>query len=236
MRQLPLGIRLRAGSVFTSYWPGPNATAIDLLQTERVAGSGPLTYLYGPRGVGKTHLLQALCAQASERLRPASYLPLRELRQYGPEVLDGCGRLALVCLDDVACAIGAGDWEQALFNLYRELDEQGGRLVVADDRPALALEFGLPDLASRMLGGLALRLQPLDESQQCEALRLRAAQRGLEIPDEVLSYLLRRLRRDMGTLCAFVDELDTASLVAQRRLTLPFVRAVLDDKNAEGQS
>lgn len=228
MQQLPLVIRLRAGSVFGSYYAGANAAVVELLRAERAAGSGPVIFLYGQAGLGKTHLLQALCAETSERKQPASYLPLCEVQSYGPEMLDGCERLAVVCLDDLASVLGAPRWEQALFNLYRELDENGGKLVIADEQPPAALKFGLPDLASRLLGGLTLRLQALDEAQQREALRLRAAQRGLDLPDDALGYLLRRLRRDMGTLCAFIDELDIASLAAQRRLTVPFVRDVLD--------
>ena len=69
-----------------------------------------------------------------------------------------------------------------------------------------------------------LTLQPLDEEEQMAALQLRARLRGFELPDDAAQFLLRRLPRDMATLCAFLDELDEASLVAQRRLTVPFVR------------
>lgn len=232
MQQLPLSIRLRASSVFASYWPGPNAATVDLLEhLDRLDANSvlsPVVYLYGPGASGKTHLLQALCARAGEQ-GAASYLPLRELKSYGPSLLAGCEDLNHVCLDDFSSVLGDAAWEQALFNLYRELEEHGGKLVLADERPPLALSFALRDLASRILAGTVLRLQALDEAQQIEALRLRAAQHGLELPDETIAYLLRRLPRDMHTLCRFLDELDTASLIAQRRLTVPFVRDVLEN-------
>ncbi len=44
-----------------------------------------------------------------------------------------------------------------------------------------------------------------------------------------MQFLQRRLPRDMESMCAFLDELDEASLAAQRKLTVPFVRAVLED-------
>ena len=69
-----------------------------------------------------------------------------------------------------------------------------------------------------------LRLQVLDDAEQTAALKLRAELRGLELNDEVLQYLLRRLPRDMTALCEFLDKLDHAALVAQRRLTIPFVK------------
>ena len=73
-----------------------------------------------------------------------------------------------------------------------------------------------------------LTLQALDESEQIAALQLRAQLRGFELPDETAQFLLRRLPRDMTRLYAFLDELDEASLVAQRRLTVPFVREVME--------
>lgn len=230
MQQLPLSIRLRASSVFASYWAGPNAAAVRMLDEMHQASPHPVIYLYGPAGVGKTHLLQAACVRAGERAIAARYLPLRELRFQGPDTLAGCEDLDLLCLDDFGAVAGDANWERAVFNLYREMEERGGKLAIADESPPLALHFHLRDLASRVLAGAVLRLQLLDEVQQVAALRLRAERRGLELPDDTAGYLLRRMPRDMHSLCAFIDELDEASLVAQRRLTVPFVREVLANK------
>jgi DnaA family protein len=75
-----------------------------------------------------------------------------------------------------------------------------------------------------------LTLQPLQESEQIAALQLRAQLRGLELPDETAHFMLRRLPRDMSHLYSFLDRLDQASLIAQRRLTVPFVKAVLEQR------
>lgn len=226
-RQMPLPIRLRASSVFDSYHPGLNAAVIAILNNVQATGPSPVLFLYGTAGVGKTHLLQALCARAGEQQQLATYLPLRELANYGPELLLGTEQMSLVCLDDVGVVLQQADWNRALFNLHRELEERGGKLVLADEQPPAAIDFALRDLSSRVLAGTVLRLHALSETDQIVALRLHAVQRGLELPDEVASFLLRRLPRDMNTLCAFLDELDLASLTAQRKLTVPFVREVL---------
>lgn len=230
MRQLPLPVRLRATSVFDSFLPGSNRDTVEVLQDLSRTGSNPAVFLYGAASAGKTHLLQALCARAGQRGQVASYLPLRELQIYGPELLTGHDTAALLCIDDVGVIAPQLDWNRALFNLYREFEERGGKLVLADEQPPAALPFALRDWSSRILGGAVLRLQHLNEDEQREALRLHAAQRGLELPDDVATLILRRLPRDMGTLCALLDELDVASLAAQRKLTVPFVREVLDRK------
>jgi DnaA family protein len=232
MHQLPLAVQLRASSVFASFLPGANQTVVTLLQDLAQTGPSPVVFLYGPQGVGKTHLLQALCARAGEQQQTATYLPVRELQAYGPELLTGLERNSLLCIDDVGSVLQLAEWNRALFNIHRELEEHGGKLVLADEQPPAAQPFALRDLASRVLAGTVLRLQHLNEDEQLAALRLHATQRGLELPDDTATFVLRRLPRDMGTLCGFLDELDEASLAAQRKLTVPFVREVLDRKRA----
>jgi DnaA family protein len=224
--QLPLGVHLRDSSVFASFHPGSNQPVVDTLLG--LSGHAPprVVWLYGAHGTGKTHLLQALCARATQRGEQSAWLPLDQFDS--PEVLSGLGVLQWVCLDDAQRIAGNATWERQLFGLHQSLEEEGGRLVMGADVSPNALTWGLPDLASRLRGGLILRLQALDDAAQSAALQLRAELRGLQLSEEVAQYLLRRLPRDMGTLCEFLDRLDRAALVAQRRLTVPFVREVLE--------
>jgi DnaA family protein len=213
--------------VFASYVAGRNQLVVGALAGLR-SGSGPVcTFVHGPSGAGKSHLLQAICAAASSRQETSSYLPLAQLTSLGPEMLAGCGDLAYVCVDDIELIAAQAGWERALFGLHQQLDERGGKLIVTASQPPSAIGFALADLASRLAGGLVFALQPLDDADRMAALQLRAHLRGFELPDDAAQYLLRRLPRDMNSLYAFLDELDQASLQAQRRLTLPFVREIL---------
>ena len=96
-----------------------------------------------------------------------------------------------------------------------------------------ALPLVLPDLRSRLEQCTRVALEPLDEAGRREVLRQRAARRGLELDDAVLDYLFRRVGRDLGALTALLDRLDRASLAAQRRITVPFLRAQLDAKSGQ---
>ena len=91
------------------------------------------------------------------------------------------------------------------------------------------VKWTLPDLGSRCSASTVFQLRLLDEEEQREALKLRARIRGVELPDETARWLQRRFPRDMRTLYELLDTLDEASLVAQRRLTVPFIRTVLKD-------
>jgi DnaA family protein len=231
MRQLPLSVRLRDRALFESFLPGGNAAALAQLEVLAAAPRPGLTWLCGPEASGKTHLLQALCARAGA---DASYVPLPQLLPYGPEALAEWHGKRWLCLDDVAAAIGSVDWERALFAAYRDCEERGASLVMAARAAPPQLPFVLPDLASRCAAGLRLALRPLDEPQQCAALQLRARQRGFELPDETARYLQRHLPRDMHSLFALLEELDAAALAAQRRVTVPFIRAVLARRSSPG--
>lgn len=226
-RQLPLPMRLRPSSVFASYYAGDNTQAVHTLQQLSTTGPSPVVSLTGAAGTGKTHLLQAVCADAGRTGAAVAYLPLKEMHRVGIELLAGSEALQVLCLDDVSSIAADRAWNVALFNLHRDFEERGAKLLLADANAPGSMQFALPDLASRILAGALLRLQPLNDQQQIAALQLHAAQRGFELPLEVAQYLLRRLPRDMHSLCRFIDELDIALLAAQRQLSVPFVRSLL---------
>jgi len=228
MRQLPLGVQLRVTSRFATFQPDGNEAALAELE-QCAARSGPrAAWIWGPAGCGKTHLLQAACAAAGEQGLSAAYVPLATLAAQGPAAIAGYELLDLVCLDEVDRVAGAADWERALFLLYNELLEGGGRLLLASREPPQATAIALPDLASRLGASSVHALRPLPEAAQGRALAARAAVQGLELPEDTLLYLLRRAPRDFAALCRLLDDLDVAALAAQRRLTVPLVREVLE--------
>ncbi|HEX9707094.1 MAG TPA: DnaA regulatory inactivator Hda [Steroidobacteraceae bacterium] len=224
MRQLPLGVQLGVALRFETFHAGANAEAVAALQRLAAGATRAPVWLFGPPGTGKSHLLQAACALAGTAGRTSAYLPLAALRTEGPALLDGLEQLELVALDDLDAVPGDPGWERALFTLYNGLAEHRGRLALAATAAPAALGFRLPDLASRLAASEVHRLRPLSEAEQAEALRRRAAHRGLELPEETLGFLTRRAPRDFATLCRMLDELDTEALAAKRRLTVPFVR------------
>ncbi len=226
MQQLPLGVRWRDSSVFATFVRGPNALAVDALES-RDPQRAACIWLWGGVATGKSHLLQAACALAGDLGEPAAYFPMRERAQFAPDSLAGCEQLPLVCLDDVAQIAGDAAWNRALFNLYNGLMEHQGRLLLAAEQPPSGLAWALPDLGSRMAAGLVMQLRALDERGQVDVLRLRARRHGLELPEETAHYLLRRFPRDLRTLCGLLDTLDAASLASQRRLTVPFIKEIL---------
>jgi DnaA family protein len=226
MRQIPLGLRLPDRAVFESFLPARNTEALAHARQVAAGGGTALTWLCGPAGAGKSHLLQAICAAAGAHGR-AGYVPLRDLATLGAGVLEGFPQLACLCLDDLEVIAGQREWEHAIFALLREIEDAGGRLVMGAAAPPALLPWSLADLGSRCAAAAVFQLRALDESEQQEALTLRARLRGFELPEETLRWLQRRFPRDMRSLYGILDTLDEAALAAQRRLTIPFIREVL---------
>jgi DnaA-homolog protein len=221
MRQLTLGVRLTDRAVLENFLEGDNALVLAAVRGLASARGEGALYLHGADGSGKSHLLQALCVAVPG----AAYLPLASLRELGPGVLEGAAALPLLAIDDVHLVSGNAEWELAMFNLYN--DRRGNGIAVAAQAPATHTGIRLPDLASRLAALPHYALRALDESQQRQALQLRARSRGFELPDETVVFLQRRFARDMRRLTEILDELDAASLAERRRVTVPFIRQVL---------
>lgn len=228
--QLPLGVRLRDDATFANYYPGANAAALGYVERLCEAEAGwaeSLIYLWGGDGVGRSHLLQAACLRFEQRGEQAVYLPLAEVADYGPELLDNLEQCELVCLDDLDAVAGRADWEEALFHLFNRLRDSGRRLLLAAAASPRELPVQLPDLQSRLTLALVFQLQALSDEDKLRALQLRASRRGLHLTDEVGRFILTRGTRSMSALFELLERLDQASLQAQRKLTIPFLKEIL---------
>ena len=187
----------------------------------------PYLYLFGAPGCGRTHLLQALCHQASRAGQPSLYLPLAERHQFTPDILTGVHQLNLVAMDDLHLIATDASWEGALFTAFNRLKESGSCLVVTAPMPPRDLPLHLPDLKSRLNSGLSFQIQSLTDAEKCAMLTLRAQQRGIKLPAEVANYILRHANREMRALMQTLDKLDANSLIHQRKLSIPLVKATL---------
>lgn len=228
--QLPLGVRLRDDATFANYYPGANAAALGYVERlcEPDAGwTESLIYLWGAEGVGRSHLLQAACLRFGERRELAIYLPLTEVADYGPALLDNLEQSELVCLDDLEAIAGRPEWEEGLFHLFNRLRDAGKRLLLSAGVPPRELKIRLPDLKSRLTLALVFQMQGLSDEDKLRALQLRASRRGLHLTEEVGRFILTRGTRSMAALFDLLEQLDQASLQAQRKLTIPFLKETL---------
>lgn len=227
-QQLPLGMTLGSDLTFATLVTRPNSEALAAVRAA-LQSHGQLVYVWGAEGSGRSHLLQALVRDASEHDRRATLLPLRERAAWQAEMLEGLDDLDVVALDDIDAIAHDVDWERAVFNLFNAVRDAGGNLIVSANQPPGGMDMLLPDLRSRLGSMLVYHWKTLDDDGRMLALQAKADARGMELPTEAAQWLLVRKSRDMHFLADLIDRLDHASLAAQRRLTIPFIRDVLKD-------
>lgn len=228
--QLSLGVSLRDDATFSNFYAADDNNRQVLAAVEaasRNAGEANVV-IWGARGAGLTHLLQACSHAACANGVRVQYLPLRDLVGYAPrDICDGLEAMQLVCLDGIDEISGNREWEQALFHLFNNLRDAGHRLLIAAHTSPPAIPVRLPDLKSRILGGVVYHLHGLNDEGKQVALQVRAKARGLELSDEVARFILARAPRDTNELFLLLNVLDDESLQQQRKLTIPFVKDVL---------
>lgn len=227
-KQLALAIKLKDEATLNNF----NWQTNPLLQAQLNAmlhfKGERLLYLWGTQGSGKSHLLQA-CCQALNATCSTIYLPLVMLKEWGPQTIEGMNELNLICIDDIQAIGHDSVWEESIFHLYNRIkDSEKGLLIISGNQPPALLPIKLADLRSRLGWGLVLQLNELSDEEKVNTLKEYALRRGFDLPKSVGQYLISRCSRNMHDLQQVLNRLDDASLAAQRKITIPFVKNTLE--------
>jgi DnaA family protein len=227
-KQLALAIKLNDEATLTDFnWQNNNLLQ-QQLQVMLALNGDRLLYLWGPKGSGKSHLLQASC-QAVNSIQSAIYLPLTFLKEWGPQTIEGLEDQTLICIDDIDAIGNDPAWEEALFHLYNRIkDKEKSLLIISGNQPPAMIAINLADLRSRLAWGLVIQLNELSDEEKITTLKLHAFKRGFELPESVAQFLLNRCSRNMHDLHQLLNRLDDASLAAHRKITIPFVKNILN--------
>lgn len=221
MRQLTLDLMPEAPPSLANFVPGSSEDALAAL-TAWLADCQLLFLLWGEAGSGKSHLLKA------SGLRYVDGAADPDLATTGSEENAPTG----LAVDNAEALSERG--QIVLFNHFNRLRlavENGrpGKLLVAADQPPAALRLR-EDLRTRLGSALIYRLRPLSDEEKLAALSAQAADRGLKLSREALTYLMNRSSRDMRSLTALLAALDHYSLEHKRPITLPLLREVLQQE------
>lgn len=217
MKQLLLDIAPAPKPSLDNFAAGRNVELLTTLRALPDGASGKRSlYLWGPPGSGRSHLLHATIDYFSQR---GLNVQLADGRTW-----DGLNTCDLVVLDDVEMLSDTA--QIALFNLFNQLRESGRALIVAGSCAPTQLDLR-DDLKTRLGWGLVYQLLALDDAEKTQALQRHATERGFQLSEDVMAYLLRHVRRDLPTLMSMLDALDEWSLMAKKPVTVPLLRQLL---------
>lgn len=235
--QIPLDFKFRKEITIESFYPGKNKNALahltQLAQFSNIADAKEsddrFLFFWGESGCGKSHLLQACCKQAHEAGKSVTYFSCRQLSELQPEMLDGLEQRDVVAIDDIDCTAGHDNWEQALFTYIRKWREVDGLLLFSAGLPPVDILFKLPDLKTRISGWpVTYQLHTLSDPEKLLVLQDYANSRGLELNQEVGSYILNRFPRNLKSMLDLLEQVDVAAMSQQRRLTVPFLKTLIN--------
>lgn len=214
MKQLLLDISPHWWPTFDNFVAGGNGELLFALH-QALSGESRdrAIYLWGAPGSGKSHLLQAVVSAAQNAQCSAIYT-----QGVVPNTHE------VVALDDVDTLDDAAQIE--LFNLYNQMRESGGMLLVSGSCSPLHLNLR-PDLRTRLGWGLVYQVQGLSDAEKAQALTQHAQGRGFSLSPEITQYLLRHGRRDLPGLLAVLDELDAHSLRLHRAPSIPMLKEIM---------
>lgn len=229
--QLALNVALDDEATLENFYIGDNASVMQAL-TDLLSAQDHNVFLWGKSGCGCSHLLQAICHQAQQHRLSALYISLQDLSELSPALFENLEQYRLVAIDDIQSVIDYPEWQEALFHFYNRTQISGTSLLFAAKQPPRALNLSLADLMSRLCHSLVFQVNSLTDEQKVQAIILRAKNRGLMLSPGVGVFLLQHYQRNMTALFQLLEQLDMASIAAQRKITLPFVRQVLREQES----
>jgi DnaA family protein len=227
--QMALDISLRDKVCFDSFVTGHNA---ELKQHLIKVAEGKETlaplFIWGESGGGKSHLLNSCYLLAEENEQKPWFVSLSDLSaEKGSEaILADLDDYDIYLIDGLDSIAGMTGWEEGLFQLCNLARDKNKSIIISAIKPPTSLDIGLRDLVTRLMSGLTYQVLPLADEQKITALQERASDRGFEISEEAVKFILNRYRRETGNLFKILDQIDKASLEQKRLITIPFLRSL----------
>jgi DnaA family protein len=227
MKQIALDIGVSVGPSLGNFHPGHNAAALahlELWMAGRTRSPVP-TYLWGDNGSGKTHLLRAVANHIRNQGARVGWMDKTTVQppEFNPE-------WEVLLLDDVQ--FFSAVQQHMAFNWFVNAATPGAArqpwVLAAGSLPPQDLPLR-EDLRTRLGWGHVFHLQLLDDEQRREVLLKHAQALGMHLGKDLLDYLLSRFSRDLGHLMDLLQQLDNYALQTQRPLTIPLLRAMLDE-------
>ncbi len=197
-------------------------------------------FIYGPSGVGKTHLMFAVINEM-RRVSPDTkvfYTKGDDFINYMVECLknndmasfrDRYRKCDVLLVDDIQFIAGKESTQNELFHTFQALFDEGKQIILASDRPPRDINPLEERLRSRFEQGLLADINPPDLDLRVAIIKRRTEEIKADIPNEVLYFLAENLRSNIRQIEGAINKLVAKSLVDGRQISMELARDCISD-------
>ena len=207
---------------------------------EKQAGSYNPLFIYGPSGLGKTHLLLAI-SNYVKQTKPDTNIIFVSGEAFTNELIASIGRgqghdfhnkyrgADLLLVDDIQFIAGKESTQEEFFYTFNELHQLGKQIVLTSDRPPKDIKTLEERLRTRFEWGLLTDISPPDFETRIAIIRRKAELLHIEIPDEVAEFIANRLKNNIRQLEGAVKKIKAYKLLAGSPPSITVAQNVIRD-------
>jgi len=195
-------------------------------------------FVYGGVGLGKTHLLQAIGNEVAKNFsqKKVKYIPSEKftagvvtaIRNREVESFKSKYRsIDVLILDDVQFLAGKEKTQEEFFHTFNYLYEKNKQIVLSSDRPPKAIPALAERLRSRFEGGMIADISYPDYETRIAILKVKAQERKIELPEEVLNYIATNIQRNIRELEGALNRLSAYQKLQNQLPSLETTKSLL---------
>ena len=195
-------------------------------------------FLYGPSGVGKTHLTNAIGTRIKE-LYPEKrvlYVSAHLLQvQYTDSVrtnnynsfMKFYQNIDVLIVDDIQEFAGLSKTQNTFFHIFNHLHQNGKQLILTSDRAPVMLQGMEERMLTRFKWGLVAELEKPDKELRKNILRNKIHRDGLNIPERVINYIAENVNESVRELEGIINSLLAQSILFKREIDMDLAQLII---------
>ena len=195
-------------------------------------------FIYGPSGVGKTHLVNAIGTKLKE-LHPEKRVLYLSAHLFQVQYTDSIRHntfndfmhfyqsIDVLIIDDIQEMIGLEGTHYAFFHIFNHLRQNGRQIILTSDRPPVSMQ-GMEDrLLTRFKSGLLAELEKPEVQLRKDILRSKIEHDGLQIPEDVIDFISQNVSSSVRELEGVIHSLLAYSVVYNKDVDLDFAQSII---------
>ena len=192
-------------------------------------------FIYGPSGLGKTHLLYAITNEIKKK-NPAANIIYIKGEDFTNQMIESLSKKSIskfrdkyrtcdvLLVDDIQFIAGKTSTQEEFFHTFNALYEDGKQIILVSDRPPRDIETLEDRIKTRFEWGLIADIQPPDLELRIAIFKNKISQAGISVSDEIITYLAENLRSHIRQIEGAVKKLAALKYLSGSEITMELVK------------